>query len=120
MMSITRAAFLLAVQRLKSSSTITLTRFSFVKYDLCRKSVGQYREWLIHQVDLAVCARPGAEGSKVSKTLTESGGKIHWVHLQPDTVSSTEIRSAIQAGVLEPGLIPMSVADFISAGFLYR
>ncbi len=77
-------------------------------------------EWLIHQVDLAVCARPGAEGSKVSKTLTESGGKIHWVHLEPDTVSSTEIRSAIQAGVLEPGLIPMSVADFISAGFLYR
>jgi nicotinate-nucleotide adenylyltransferase len=77
-------------------------------------------QWLIHQVDLAVCARPGAEGSKVAKTLTESGGKIHWVHLQPDTVSSTEIRSAIQAGVLVPGLIPVSVADYISAGFLYR
>ena len=77
-------------------------------------------QWLIHQVDLAVCARPGAEGSKVAKKLTESGGKIHWVHLQPDTVSSTEIRSAIQAGVLLPGLIPVSVADYISAGFLYR
>ncbi len=77
-------------------------------------------QWLIHQVDLAVCARPGAEGSKVAKTLTKSGGKIHWVHLQPDTVSSTEIRSAIQAGVLVPSLIPVSVADYISAGFLYR
>jgi nicotinate-nucleotide adenylyltransferase len=77
-------------------------------------------QWLIHQVDLAVCARPGAEGSKVAKTLTKSGGKIYWVHLQPDTVSSTEIRSVIQAGVLVPGLIPVSVADYISAGFLYR
>ena len=77
-------------------------------------------QWLIHQVDLAVCARPGAEGSLVSKTITEAGGRIHWVHLQPDTVSSTEIRSAIQAGVLVPGLIPVSVADYISAGFLYR
>jgi nicotinate-nucleotide adenylyltransferase len=77
-------------------------------------------QWLIHQVDLAVCARPSAEGSQISKIITEAGGKIRWVHLQPDTVSSTEIRSAIQAGVLVPGLIPASVADYISAGFLYR
>jgi hypothetical protein len=32
----------LAVQRLKSSSTITLTKFSFRKYDLSKNSVGHY------------------------------------------------------------------------------
>lgn len=42
MISIIRAAFPLAVQRLKYSSKITLTGCSFLKYDLCRKSVGHY------------------------------------------------------------------------------
>ena len=77
-------------------------------------------QWLIHQVDLAVCARPGAEGSKVAKTLTESGGKIHWVHLHPDTVSSTEVRNKIQKRALKPGVIPVSVADHIAEKYLYR
>jgi nicotinate-nucleotide adenylyltransferase len=77
-------------------------------------------QWLIHQVDLAVCARPGAEGSKVAKTLTESGGKIYWVHLQPDTVSSTEVRNGIQENALKPGLVPVSVANYIASRSLYR
>ncbi len=77
-------------------------------------------QWLIHQVDLAVCARPGAEGSRVGKLLTGAGGKIYWVYLAPDTVSSTEVRNAIQAGILEPDLIPVSVAAYIAAKFLYR
>ncbi len=77
-------------------------------------------QWLIQKVDLAVCARPRAEGSEVAKTLIESGGKIHWVRLQLDAVSSTEIRNAIQARVLEPGLIPTSVAEYISTTFLYQ
>ena len=42
MMFINRAAFLLAVQRLKSSSKITLKRFSFVKYDLSGYPLNQY------------------------------------------------------------------------------
>ena len=77
-------------------------------------------QWLIHQVDLAVCARPGAEGSKVAKTLTESGGKIYWVYLQPDTVSSTEVRNGIQENALKPGSVPVSVANYIASRSLYR
>jgi len=77
-------------------------------------------QWLIHQVDLAVCARPSAEGSLVSKTITEAGGRIHWVQIEPDAVSSTEIRSAIQTGGLKPDLIPLKVADYIAARALYR
>jgi nicotinate-nucleotide adenylyltransferase len=77
-------------------------------------------QWLIHQVDVAVCARPGAEGSLVSKTVTVTGGRLHWVYIAPDVVSSTEIRSAIQAGDLKPDLIPLKVADYIAARALYR
>ena len=77
-------------------------------------------QWLIHQVDLAVCARPGAEGSQVLKTITEAGGKIHLVYSEPNTVSSTAVRNAVQAGILEPDLIPVSVAAYIAAKFLYR
>ncbi len=77
-------------------------------------------QWLIHQVDLAVCARPRAEGSLVSKTITEAGGRIHWAHIEPDVVSSTEIRRAIQTGDLKPDLIPQKVADYIAAHALYR
>jgi len=77
-------------------------------------------QWLIHQVDLAVCARPGTTGSLVSKTITEAGGRIHRVYIEPDAVSSTEIRSAIQTGNLKPDLIPLKVADYIAARALYR
>ena len=77
-------------------------------------------QWLIHQVDLAVCARPGAEGSQALKTITEAGGKIHLVCSEPNTVSSTAVRNAIQAGILEPDLLPVSVAAYIAAKFLYR
>jgi nicotinate-nucleotide adenylyltransferase len=76
--------------------------------------------WLIGQVSLAVCARPGAEGSRIAKTLVTSGGKIHWVYLEPDTVSSTEIRNSIQARSLQPGLISVSVADYIATKSLYH
>ncbi len=77
-------------------------------------------DWLIHHVDLAVAARPGAESSSVAKVIRERGGAIHWIQIQPDTVSSTEIRNALQAGNLAPGLIPTSVAEYIATHQLYR
>jgi len=77
-------------------------------------------QWLIHQVDLAVCARPGAEGSRVAKLLTEAGGKICCVPLGPDTVSSTEVRNAIHAGILSLNLAPESVIGYIRDKFLYK
>jgi nicotinate-nucleotide adenylyltransferase len=77
-------------------------------------------QWLIGQVELAVCARPGAESSRISKRITDQGGVIHWVKIEPDTVSSTEIRNKIQSGTLESGLIPQSVADYIAQRHLYN
>lgn len=77
-------------------------------------------DWLIHQVELAVCARPGAEGSRVANTIRSAGGVIHWVKIQPDSISSTEIRSAVQAGDLSEGLVPPKVADYIADEQLYH
>ena len=77
-------------------------------------------QWLIHQVSLAVCIRPGAGGSRVAELLIKAGGRIHWVSIKPDTISSTEIRNSIQASVLAPQLIQESVMEYIVARCLYR
>ena len=77
-------------------------------------------QWLIHQVDLAVCARPGAKGSRVAKLLTEAGGEIYWVYLKPDTLSSTEIRRRIQTNTLIPKTIPLSVSRYIASNSIYN
>lgn len=76
-------------------------------------------QWLIHQVELAVCARPGAESSRVAQRLEQEGGKIHWIRIEPDSISSTEVRNEIQSGTLKPGLLPQPVADYIAAHALY-
>ncbi len=77
-------------------------------------------QWLIHQVDLAVLTRPGAEGQHILKTITEGGGKIHWVYLEPDTLSSTEIRRRIQTNTLTPKTIPLSVSLYIALNSIYN
>ena len=76
-------------------------------------------QWLICQVSLAVCARPGAEGSRAAKALMESGGKIHWVSIEADNISSTEIRRLLHKGLLAPGMIPETVKDYIRRTNLY-
>ena len=77
-------------------------------------------DWLVKEVTLAVCARPGAQGSKAAKGIEDAAGKIHWIKFEADPVSSTEIRNRIQSGTLIPGLIPISVADYIATHFLYH
>lgn len=77
-------------------------------------------EWLVKEVSLAVCARPGAQGSRTAKSIEEAGGTIHWIEFEADPVSSTEVRNRIQSGTLIPGLIPVSVADYIATHFLYH
>ena len=77
-------------------------------------------QWLVGQLILAVCVRPGAEGSRAAKALIESGGKIHWVHVKPDDTSSTKIRELIQNGLLKPGLVSVGVANYIAENSLYN
>ena len=77
-------------------------------------------QWLIGQVELAICTRPGAQGLAIANTLQESGGILHWVKIAPDAVSSTQIREAIAAGRPVSGLIAPSVARYISENALYQ
>ena len=76
-------------------------------------------QWLIHQVDLAVCARPNTMSKSVSKVLLNEGAEITWVPVAPDEVSSTSIRDRIRLGSAVDGLVPRSVIEYISASRLY-
>jgi nicotinate-nucleotide adenylyltransferase len=76
-------------------------------------------EWLIQQMELAVCARPSANSFHVVQAIQSQGGTIHWIAVRPDAVSSTQIREKIRAQSLPQGLIPQSVADYIATHQLY-
>jgi len=77
-------------------------------------------QWLIHQVDLAVCARPNTISKSVSEVLLNEGAEITWIQVAPDEVSSTSIRDRIRLGSAVDGLVPRSVIEYISASGLYR
>ena len=77
-------------------------------------------QWLIHQVGLAVCARPNTISKSVSEVLLNEGAEITWVPVAPDTVSSTSIRDRIRLGGALDGLLPRSVIEYISASGLYK
>ena len=77
-------------------------------------------QWLIHQVDLAVCARPNTISKSVSEVLLSEGTEITWIQVAPDAVSSTSIRESFRLGTALDGLLPRSVIDYISASGLYR
>jgi len=77
-------------------------------------------QWLIHQVDLAVCARPNTISKSVSEVLLNEGAEITWVQVAPDEVSSTSIRERISLGSALDGLLPRSVIEYISESRLYR
>jgi len=77
-------------------------------------------QWLIHQLDLAVCARPNVISKSVSEVLLNEGAEITWVPVAPDAVSSTSIRDRIRLGSALDSLLPRSVIEYISASELYR
>jgi nicotinate-nucleotide adenylyltransferase len=76
-------------------------------------------QWLIHQVDLAVCARPNTISKGVSELLLNEGAEVTWVRVAQDEVSSTSIRDRIRLGSALDGLLPRSVIEYISASGLY-
>ena len=77
-------------------------------------------QWLIQQVDLAVCARPNTISKSVSEVLLNEGAEITWVQVAPDEVSSTSIRDRVRLGSALDGLLPRSVIEYISARGLYK
>jgi nicotinate-nucleotide adenylyltransferase len=76
-------------------------------------------QWLIHQVDLAVCARPNTISKSVSEVLLSEGAEITWVQVAPDAVSSTSIRDHIRLGDNVDGMLTRSVCEYICSTGLY-
>jgi nicotinate-nucleotide adenylyltransferase len=79
----------------------------------------QHWDWLIQNMALAVCARPGAGECAEQAQLREQGAEILQVQIAPDEASSTWARQAIREGVLPEGLLPQVVADYIAEHRLY-
>ncbi len=80
----------------------------------------QHWEWLIQNMTLAVCARPGSDETPDERMLRERGAKVLRFFMPLDALSSTHIRQSIAKGVLPPNMLPRSVADYISEHALYR
>ncbi len=77
-------------------------------------------QWLIKQVSLAVCARPGSKGKSIVKILTEAGGEILWIQTEHDSISSSRIREVIRKGEKNSTLILQSIESYILSKSLYR
>lgn len=77
-------------------------------------------QWLVKNIPFAVCARPGAQSAATLEKIQAEGGRLDWISVLPDAVSSTEIRQQIRAGRLQAGLVPESVARYIAEHQLYQ
>jgi nicotinate-nucleotide adenylyltransferase len=83
-------------------------------------------EWLLQNMALAVCTRPQAGAATSSSANTQSppthappGARILPVSFEADTVSSSQVREAIQSGLPIDGLVPKAVAKFLSTHPVY-
>ncbi len=76
-------------------------------------------EWLIHQVTLAVCARPNSVSREAANTLMSLGADIRWISMPLDSLSSTELRKRISQQEEVADQIPISVLKYIRSQQLY-
>ncbi len=77
-------------------------------------------EWLVKNVELAVCARPEAQGGETAQRIQAAGGVIHWIRFTQDPVSSTSIRDAVHQQHSIQDWVPKSVIGYIQSQNLYR
>ena len=76
-------------------------------------------EWLARNIQLAVCARPEAAASDMAQRIQNLGGVIHWIEVEPDNISSTQIRQAIANGQQVRNSLPVGVPEYIQKNRLY-
>ena len=82
----------------------------------------QHWEWIIRQVELAVCSRPSEQPGKTLSELERQGAVIRPVSIEPDHVSSTRIREQLQEGwnFFNQELVCPPVASYLQTQKLYR
>lgn len=74
-------------------------------------------DWLLTQMDIAVCARPGSSDCAIRQALREAGARIHRVEVSPSSLSSTQLRDAMAEGTPPRALVPdlpAAVADYLA------
>ncbi len=76
-------------------------------------------EWLIHQITLAVCARPNSVSRDAENILMNHGADIRWITIPLDSLSSTELRKRISQQEEVANQIPISVLKYIRSQQLY-
>ena len=81
----------------------------------------QHWEWIIRQVELAVCSRPSEQPGKTLSKLQRQGAAIRPVAIEPDHVSSTQIREQLQEGwnFFNQELVCPPVASYLQTQKLY-
>jgi len=76
-------------------------------------------EWLIQNMALAVCRRPGGYQATDLPALTATGARVIPIKLRADAVSSSQIRENLAQGLSIQTLVPPSVASYLAAHALY-
>lgn len=82
----------------------------------------RYKE-ILEMAEICAIARtdlPDGALYDAKRQLEQEGGVVHILPCQPFEVSSTEIRSRVKSGVSVEGLVPPTVAAYISERGLYR
>jgi nicotinate-nucleotide adenylyltransferase len=73
-------------------------------------------EWLLQNMALAVCARPGVD----SQDQAPVGARVLRVDVAADAVSSSQVREAIRRGLPIDALVPQAVATFLATHPVYE
>ncbi len=76
--------------------------------------------WILKNVTLAVCRRPGGVYPKSLKTFSDRVEEPAWIKLEPSNISSTEIRKSLQNNKPKPDQIQDSVFRYIQINRLYQ
>jgi nicotinate-nucleotide adenylyltransferase len=77
-------------------------------------------QWLIDQVTLAVCTRPGSSADQSANDLIRDGADIKWFDCPADPISATQIRDRIHLHKTIEPLVPGSVRTYIDQNHLYQ
>jgi nicotinate-nucleotide adenylyltransferase len=76
---------------------------------------------VLEYAELAVATRPGYPSGPIEAVLEQldSPERVHFFEIEPQPVSSRDVRELIEAGAPLVGLVPDAVAELIRARSLY-
>ena len=78
-------------------------------------------DWIVQQVDLAVCSRPSEQPAEAVSELIRKGAILRKVVVEPDNVSSTQIREQLHRGwtMFNQDLVCPPVARYLQTQLPY-